>query len=152
MKYPFQNLICTFKEKGLEGLGRCTERYLRGPNLSLSIYERGYLQGPKLSMPIFQSRGPKLSMPIFLLRFQMVFDTMLPFVRISNGWASGFQIPFEIHTSRNSTFVTIQNPDPLCIMKQLPSNELKRLTSKTIFYFACSISVLSIDIIRKVIF
>ena len=67
MKYPFQNLKCTFKEKGLEGVGRHTERYLRGPKLSLPIFEWGYLRGPKLSIPIIDRRyllGPKLSVPI----------------------------------------------------------------------------------------
>ena len=56
MKYPFRNLKCTFKEKGLEGVGQRTERYLRGPKLSLPIliFERGYLRGPKLSLPIFR--------------------------------------------------------------------------------------------------
>ena len=39
----------------------------------------------------------------FLSGFQMVFDKMAAFVRISNGWASGFQIPFEIQTICNPT-------------------------------------------------
>ena len=58
VKYPFQNLKCTFKEKGLEWVGRCTERYLRGPKLSLPIYERGYLRGPKLFLQMAHINYP----------------------------------------------------------------------------------------------
>ena len=39
----------------------------------------------------------------FLSGFQMLFDKWQPFVQISNGWASGFQIPSKIRTICNPT-------------------------------------------------
>ena len=44
--------------------------------------------------------------------FNCFLTKRLPFVRILNGWASGFQIPFEIRTiCKPNFFSTIQSPD-----------------------------------------
>ena len=56
--------------------------------------------------PVFKWSGfsyQPFEIQTFLSGFQMVLTKWRPFVRISNGWASGFQIPFKIQTICNPT-------------------------------------------------
>ena len=66
----------------------------------------GHFEGLISNGPVFKWSGfsyRPFKIRTFLSGFQMVFDKMAAFVRISNGWASGFQIPFEIQTICNPT-------------------------------------------------
>ena len=71
---------------------------LNGPVFKWSGFNNGYSYSPNhLKTRPFETQT-------FLSRLQMVLTKWLPVVGISNGWASGFQIPFEIDTICNPTY------------------------------------------------
>ena len=68
-----------------------------GPVFKWSGFSYGYSLNPN------QSKTGLFKIRTFLFRFRMFFTKWLPFVRISNGQASGLQIPFKVQTICNPT-------------------------------------------------
>ena len=72
-------------------------RISNGPVFKWSGFGYGYSYSPN-----YLKTGP-LEIQTFLSRFKWFLTEWWPFVQISNGWASVFQIPFEICTIWNPT-------------------------------------------------
>ena len=87
---PFK--IQTFLKVGFQMV-----QFSNGPVFKWSGFSSGYSHRPN-----HLKTGP-FKIRTFLSGFQIVFDKMAPFVWISNGWASRFQILFKIWTICNPT-------------------------------------------------
>ena len=81
----------------------------------------GLFENEILDGLVFQGSGygPDQLKPVFCPDFKCLFMRWRQFVLISDGHASGFQIPFKIQIMCKPTLMIIQNPDALGVSDAL---------------------------------